>query len=240
MKTLRTLARALRYILLADLSLSLFLISAALLPAQTNPTAQAAPPSHPQGFHGTVYVADFDLDAQAVSSEGVLGAPQSEERPHILRRRAQSDPAAKAHKLVDALATNLVADLSHAGVTAQRLPANVPVPVEGLVVRGIFTQVDEGNRIRRAVIGFGAGAAKMDLYVEVSDLAHPGEPLYSFAHQGSSGKMPGAVVTMNPVVAAAKFSLDQNSLGKALKHVSAQITAEIIKRIGAPASEPQK
>lgn len=234
---IRTLARAVP----AGLGFGLFLVSIALLPAQTaNSSAHAELPNPSPGFHGTVYVADFELDAQAVSSEGVLGAPQSGERPHILRRRDRSDPAAEAHKLVDGLATGLVADLSHAGVTAQRLPTDAPLPVEGLVVRGVFTQVDEGNRIRRAVIGFGAGAAKMDLYVVVSDLAHPGEPLYSFANQGSSGKMPGAIVTMNPVAAAAKFTLDQNSSGKALKKVSAQVATEIMKRIGAPVGGPQK
>lgn len=240
MKTMRTLGQALQYILLAGLGPGLFLARVALLPAQTaNPTEQAAP-SRPPGFHGTVYVADFELDAQSIRSEDLLGAPQAEERPHILPRRDRSNPAAEAHKLVDALATRLVADLNHAGVTAARLPVDAPVPVEGLVVRGVFTQVDEGNRIRRAVIGFGAGAARMDLYVEVSDLAHPGGPLYRFANQGSSGKMPGAIVTMNPVAAAAKFTLDQNSSGKALKHVSAQISAEILKRIGAPAGESKK
>ena len=231
-RTTRTLVRLLQCFAVAWLSLCL--LGDTQLCAQTAPdTAQEASVNHAPGFRGVLFVSDFELDVQDVTREGVLGGQKSGQRPRPLQRRKQSDPATQAHQIIDSLATNLVTDLNQAGVKAQRLPPNAPLPAEGLVVRGVFTQVDEGNRIRRAAIGFGSGAVKMDLYVTVSDLAHPTESLYSFTDKGTSGKMPGAVITMNPVVAAAKFTLDANSSAKALKNVSAQITTQILKRIAA-------
>jgi len=231
-RTTRTLLRLMQGLVVAGLSLSLS--EDTQLCAQSAPdTTQQASVNRAPGFRGVLFVSDFELDVQDITREGLLGGQRSGERPRPLQRRKQSDPATEAHQIIDSLATNLVADLNRAKINAQRLSPNAPMPGEGLIVRGVFTQVDEGNRVRRAVIGFGSGAMKMDLFVTVSDLAHPTEPLYSFSDKGTSGKMPGAVITMNPVVAAAKFTLDANSSAKALKNVAAQITAQILKGVAA-------
>ena len=63
-------------------------------------------------------------------------------------------------------------------------------------------QTKFGDHIHRAVIGFGAGESKMNLYITMNGLAYPEQPLYSSAESGDSGKEPGAAITMNPYVAA--------------------------------------
>jgi hypothetical protein len=76
-------------------------------------------------------------------------------------------------------------------------------------VHGVFTQVDEGNRRQRAITGFGAGDVKMDLNVTLSNLASPQKPLYEAARENTSKNMPGAVITLDPYVAAAKFVMEK-------------------------------
>jgi len=134
-------------------------------------------------------------------------------RPGIIEgpRHRNQDPAAQAKKTVDLMASSIVKDLQKAGFKAQQMGNTEVRPSTGVWVHEVFTELDEGNRRRRAVIGFGAGEASMDLYVTMNDLARPEQPLYSDAESGNRGKKPGAVITMNPYVAAAKFVMEKNA-----------------------------
>jgi Domain of unknown function (DUF4410) len=96
------------------------------------------------------------------------------------------------------MSENLVADLQKAGYKAQRLAPGEAQPSSGAWVHGVFTEVDEGSRLHRAMIGFGSGQATMNLYVTLTDLAHPGKPLYNVSQDDASKDKMGAVITMNP------------------------------------------
>jgi hypothetical protein len=63
-----------------------------------------------------------------------------------------------------------------------------PQPEAGALVHGAFTELDQGNRLHRAVIGFGAGEARMDSYVTMNDPARPDKPLYKDFESGTSGQ----------------------------------------------------
>lgn len=211
--------------------LCLFL-SAAGLPGQTPATqAPATPAATTAPFFTkdmTIYVSDFDLDAENVQTD--QGGAIAQRRPGIFERpqkKEQQDPQAQAAKLVNTLSTSIVSDLQKAGYKAQRLAATDPKPTTGAWVHGIFTQVDEGNRRQRAIIGFGAGNVSMDLYVTLSNLAKPEQPLYQSAESGTSASKPGAVITMNPYVAAAKFVMEKNAPEKTVKKTAADISKQI-------------
>ena len=179
----------------------------------------------------TVYVRDFDLDAQNVQVDKGVGG---QIRPGIIERaskREQTDPNAQAKKLVDTMSKRLVDDLHEAGYRAQRLGPKDPTATSGALVTGVFTEVDEGNRVHRALIGFGSGSAKMDLYVTMSDLASPQKPLYNLTQEDTSGKKPGAAITLNPYVAAAKFAMEKNAPEKTVKKTASEISAEVVKHL---------
>jgi hypothetical protein len=98
-------------------------------------------------------------------------------------------------------------------------------------VRGIFTEADEGNRIRRAAIGFGSGGTNLAVWVNLADLKHGRpEPFYQLEANASSRKTPGAIVTKNPYVAAAKFVLSRRDLPKNVKQAAHTIASQIISR----------
>jgi hypothetical protein len=197
------------------------------------PTGQAKP-AVPAFNKATtiIYVSDFELDAQNVKTDkgGVIG----EVRPGILerpRKREERDPEAQAEKLVDLMSKSIVSDLHKHGYKAERLENGNAKPTSGAWVQGVFTEVDEGNRRRRAIIGFGAGKATMDLYVTLTDLANPKKPLYDMAKEEDSGKKIGAVITMNPYVAAAKFVMEKNAPEKEVKKTASRISEEIVKQL---------
>jgi Domain of unknown function (DUF4410) len=197
----------------------------------TQATPDASQPKHVFTKDMTVYVRDFDLDAQNVKVDKGAGGrirPGLIERPS---KREQTDPEAQANKLVDTMSKSLVDDLHKAGYKAQRLGHDDPMPSTGALVTGVFTEVDEGNRMHRALIGFGSGSTKMDLYVTMSDLASPEKPLYNLAQEDTSGKKPGAAITLNPYVAAVKFAMEKNAPEKTVKKTASEISAQVVKHL---------
>jgi len=189
----------------------------------------AAAPS--PGSRPTIYVADFELDAADVKSESLL--PHVLSRPRVIGPLGlRQDPEAQAHQLIELMSRSIVENLTKAGLTAQRLAAGAAMPTEGWIVRGVFLEVDQGNRLRRAIIGFGAGATEMQVAATTDDLSKgKPAPLYEVDTSARSGRMPGAVVTLNPVVAGARFVLAGHDLERNVKDSAAKIAEDVEKRV---------
>ena len=169
-----------------------------------------------------VYVADFSLDPNVVQSEGLL----SQAPAHVRNERR------KANGLIDLMGDTIVLDLGGKGVRAQRLPAGAPLPPDGWLVRGSFELVDDGNRVDRAMVGFGAGHTDLRVAVEIDQLSleRSGTPLSESETAARSGIVPGAAVTLNPYVGAAKFVLSGKDLEHDVKNTAAEIADNIISK----------
>jgi uncharacterized protein (UPF0297 family) len=71
-----------------------------------------------------------------------------------------------------------------------------------LIVDGAFTNVSEGNRLRRTVIGLGAGQLAIDTTVNVFHQTSAGiQPIMQFTTHADSGSMPGAAIMGAPGMA---------------------------------------
>ena len=182
-----------------------------------------------------VYVADFDLDVGEMQSQGVGSVVGSGPLLSGLPRPLgllPKDKESTAHDLVEEMATSLVDDLRNQGFNAQRLPSESSVPVDGWLLRGIFTQVDEGNRLRRAIIGFGAGKTDLQVITKLDDLSQgPPQPFYEVDTNAQSGNMPGAIVTMSPAAAAVKFVLAAGDLKRNTRDTAEQIANSVAARV---------
>lgn len=110
-----------------------------------------------------------------------------------------SQQQAAAQGVVDALSDTLVADITKMGLTARRISADTVLPAgeNAALVDGNIVSIDEGNRAKRVVIGFGAGASKVDAKVALTYLAPAAEQrLAEFQASGNSGSAPGMAATM--------------------------------------------
>jgi hypothetical protein len=179
------------------------------------------PASAPQ----RMYVADFKLDAEATEpKKGLL------DRPRFLQKLTEDDPATRARKIVDEMATSLVRDLRDAGIAAERWSEEAPLPREGWLIRGVFTEASSGDTPRRALIGFGAGKSEMEVQVGVCDLAtDPQNAFIVFGTSSDPSRLPGGLLTRNPYVVAAKFVLEKGAPGRDIKHTAQAIADEIVK-----------
>jgi hypothetical protein len=186
----------------------------------------------PQRRPHVIYVADFALDAENYAGDqdirGALPGRLGQRLPRLLPRE---NPSERARQIVETMAESVVEYLNAKGLAAQRLRDSAKLPPEGWLVQGVFTEVDEGNRLKRAGIGFGSGATSMDLQVGISDLASS-DPRAAFAVFGTAkdpSRIPGAAVTRNPYVAAAKFVLQKNATERDIKQTAEQIAEQIFK-----------
>jgi hypothetical protein len=183
-----------------------------------------------------VYVTDFDLGAQDIQQQdGFLqGGPRVGGRVRGLLSGAPKDPEARARQLVALMTTSFLKDLTKTNFSALMLRPGAPVPTEGWLVRGVFTEVQEGNRLQRALIGFGQGATDLQVITSVDDLSHgPPKPLYKVDTDATSGKTPGAAPTivLGPYGAAARFVMAKKDLEKNVKQTASQIADYVAKRV---------
>jgi len=137
-----------------------------------------------------VFVYDFASTPAAVPSDSAIAGlyqqrttPQTPEEIELGRRFG----ARVSARLIEELNKNEIA------ATAA---ATGPVPLPGdVVIRGEFISIDEGSRMKRMLIGFGAGAAELKTLVEGYVVTTTGlVPLGSAQVETAGGKMPGMLV----------------------------------------------
>jgi len=106
---------------------------------------------------------------------------------------------AAAQDVVDALSNGLVENIDRMGLMARRISADTVIPAgdNAALVDGNITSIDEGNRAKRVVIGFGAGASQVDTRVALTYLATAAAErrLAEFQASGNSGSAPGMAAT---------------------------------------------
>jgi hypothetical protein len=108
----------------------------------------------------------------------------------------------------------IAATLSQKGYGAVCQDRGVPVHGDNvLIVDGEFTDISEGNKMRRMVIGLGVGASTLDADVIVQQHSEQGSrQLLQFSTHADSGKMPGAGIT-GPAGAAAAGGVSAATIG---------------------------
>jgi hypothetical protein len=143
-------------------------------------------------------------------------------------------------EVADALATELTQKIADMGLNPLRADQNMPVTQGSILVTGHFVKIDEGNRLRRNVIGLGMGQSSTDSDVRVLAPSPSGlQELIAFEAHADSGEMPGAAV-MGPAGAAAGagtaavIATNAAVTGfKSYKSASAQQAKKMADKIGA-------
>jgi len=140
-----------------------------------------------------VFVYDFSITAADVSeNQGFFMAVRNSLSDTTENERAR----AIGREVQARMAEELVAGIRDLGLPAQRVPPGPPLAPDAIAVAGLFLNVNEGNRLSRTVIGFGAGQSQVDTKVEVYAPSRSGPTsLLEFTTHADSGKSPGALVT---------------------------------------------
>jgi Domain of unknown function (DUF4410) len=159
----------------------------------------------------TIYVYPFAASASDVTlNQGLL---QSTYRQLSDSNQNQSQ-LDLAHQTASVLADSMVQQLEALGFTANRVARGTQVSGQNvLIVDGEFLDINQGNRLRRMVIGLGAGEATLDSQVQVHQMTNgANQQIMEFNVNANSGQMPGAAFTA-PAGAAAGGAAAAASLG---------------------------
>jgi hypothetical protein len=183
-----------------------------------------------------VYVADFIVDQNAssqenVSERGVLGRF----RPGILKERREELSVEQAQDLVELLSQSLVEELNAKGLPASRVSRFDKLEAKGVLVQGKFVELDEGDPLKRAAVGFKQGATNMEVAVMIDRLPLSGSPqektldLKSSTGSKGPGGLLGVAICGNPYALAAKFVLSKRAPEKDVRKLAKEIAGEIQK-----------
>jgi hypothetical protein len=177
-----------------------------------------------------VIVRDFAFDqAQLRVEPGPLSGREGPAKRILGNLHPQEAPAQKAGRLAALLSETIANELADRKIPARRESVVSPLPADGLMVSGQFMQVDEGNRLKRAVVGFGAGATEVLVQVAVYDLVQSrDQPVLVYGTGTGSKPAPGALVTLNPYAMAARYVLSRNATDKDVRRLGKRIASDLV------------
>lgn len=168
--------------------------------AAVKPQATAAPISTVRPNLIVVY--DFATSPAAVTlNQGIVqkayrAATQSGEEQQADQSKTAQDTAAD-------LSDDLIKRLTDLGFQVEKIPRGTPPPDGAVAIDGEFVDIDEGNRLRRLVIGLGAGSSKLGTQVIIYQVVDgQRSQLLIFTTHAESAKTPGAAMTMGVGAAA--------------------------------------
>jgi len=199
----------------------LFLAVAALHPAKAKPqSTDNAATSVP------VFVGDFELFSVPPPAKSpripALNRPKTKTPPPYEDAEV---PSVQARRLMDFFTATLVETLRKGGYHVRHM--NRQNPPKGALVRGVFAEPDEKNRVRRALLGGASVSSRFFLYVGIFNLARPDQPLYQLAAEQPDGDQLGPVITLNNYIPLAKYELDKNPTEEDVRKICAQIAASL-------------
>ncbi len=141
-----------------------------------------------------VFVYDFAITAAEVSeNQGLFTRIYNNALSDTTENEREM---AIAQEVQNRMSENLVAGIRDLGLPAQRAARGSTLPSGAIAVTGFFLNVNEGNRLRRTVLGFGAGQSTVDTKVEIYAPSSSGpSKLLEFTTHADSGSAPGALVT---------------------------------------------
>jgi hypothetical protein len=156
--------------------------------------------------------ADFDQPSQIVVYPFAANADEVTLNQSIIQKAyrgatSANDNAAQlqiAHETAQAVCDQVASGLKTNGYNAVCVPRGTYVAGGNiLIVDGALTNISEGNRLRRLVIGFGAGSSTLDSNVSMYQrIGGNLNQVLAFSTHSDSGKMPGAAVMAPAGVAA--------------------------------------
>ena len=161
------------------------------------------------GVRRAALVADTNLPrpSRILIMDFAVSEGEVKEYQGIMRQQPNIKDASERERLLarevkDALAEEIVDAIKPLGFVVERVGPATKASGTDLLVNGQFMTVDEGNPLRRLVVGFGDGASTVESRVQVYQ-GPDARKLLDFTTQSDSGKMPGAAATMGAGAVAA-------------------------------------
>ena len=136
-----------------------------------------------------VLVYDFAVSANDVKLNSAIGARLA----NLVTGAQENEEQVKVGRAVaKALSGSLVKELEQLGLPVEQASSETMPTATTVVIHGQFLTIDEGNRLRRMVIGFGVGGTDLRTKVQVYQGTEAAPLLLEeFEASAESSKKPG-------------------------------------------------
>jgi hypothetical protein len=134
-----------------------------------------------------IAIGQFSVGNAAIMEYQGIFRQQPLNRNRIERQRLM------ANDVAEALSLELATKLKELGFLVERGPLGIPAGND-ITIEGEFIRIDEGNPLRRFVVGLGSGASRVQTRLVVYQGSQRIK-LLEFTTDADSGKMPGAAIT---------------------------------------------
>ncbi|MGB2678094.1 MAG: hypothetical protein WCE53_04385 [Candidatus Acidiferrum sp.] len=181
-----------------------------------------------------VYVSLFDINAAPGKEPAAIRqvpAPQksqpggrpSGESPHVLQ---DADTSSKqAERLKAFFGDALLQALRKSGFNAA--PVGSSHPGKGVLLKGVFAEVDSQNHNCLAVLGGTTPSPRFALYVGAYNLARPDQPLYHVMTMENCDAHYGPVISLNNYIPMDEYEVSKNPTEEEVRKICAQIVANL-------------
>lgn len=158
------------------------------------PATMGSEPAVPLAKPDRILIYDFAVSADEVTLDRAVGAQLLQHLQGTSQTEAQLKVGREAAR---ALSAELVKAIQKLGLPAEQAAAAPILTGNTLAIEGQFVSIDQGNRLRRMVIGLGAGATEVTTQVQVYSVTPaPRRLLQEFETTAQSSRKPGMAETM--------------------------------------------
>lgn len=187
-----------------------------------------------------VYVSVFDINAAPAKEPARVPPPpapqrsQGSTRPPTESPRVPFDPEANSKEAVRLQAffgDALLQALRKSGFTAAPQPGTRPE--KGVLLKGVFAEVDSQNHNCLALVGGTAPPPKYLLYVGAYNLARPDQPLYRVMTMEPCDAHFGPLISLNNYIPMEKYEVSKSPSEEEVRRICAQIAANLAALLGA-------
>lgn len=181
-----------------------------------------------------VYVSLFDINAAPGKEPAAITqapAPQkppsggrpSGESPHVLQDADTSSKQAERFKVF--FGDALVQALRKNGFNAT--PLGSSHPEKGVLLKGVFAEVDSQNHNCLAVLGGTTPSPRFALYVGAYNLARPDQPLYRVMTMENCNAQFGPLISLNNFIPMEKYEVSKSPTEDEVRKVCAEVVANL-------------
>lgn len=137
-----------------------------------------------------IFIQDFVTNPAAVSKDSVIADKTGKKSTPPTKEEIKI-----GQKLGSSMAAQLVKQVNAMGLNAEKFMATTKPQINDIVLRGYLLSVEQGGGVKRVVVGFGYGAAGLEVLIEGYQMTPKGLRKLGSANIAAGGnKTPGGAV----------------------------------------------
>jgi hypothetical protein len=152
-------------------------------------------------------------------------------KPEVIQ---EDTPRAQAARLADLTSRTLVKILEQQGYAVRRMRGIATLPDRGIIVRGVFAQLDETKTLRRMVIGGAVTTPNMLVYVGIGNLAKPEQTMYTVVAPPTADNV-GPAISLSVYAPIGRYEVERDPSEESLKLFATGVAADLTRLLNANA-----